>query len=40
MKAFAVKDVGCPLTEWTIKIADMETELVRMWMIVRYTMRE
>ena len=40
MKAFAVKDVGCPLTEWTIKIADMETELDRMWMIVRYTMRE
>ncbi|WPD23166.1 MAG: neuraminidase-like domain-containing protein [Candidatus Electrothrix scaldis] len=40
MKAFAIKDVDCPLTDWTVKIADMETELDRMWMIVRYTMRE
>ena len=39
MKAFAIKDVDCPLTEWTVKIADMETELDRMWMVVRYTLK-
>lgn len=40
MKGFAVKDPGCPLTEWTVMIADMETELNRMWMVVRYTMQQ
>lgn len=40
MKSFISKDTkGYPITDWTVKIKDMKTELNKMWMVIRYTLK-
>ena len=39
MKSHVIKDIGCPMADWSLKITDMETDPDRIWIIIRYTVR-
>lgn len=39
MKSHVINDIGCPMTDWSLKITDMETDPDRIWMVIRYTVR-
>ena len=36
MNAFVAKGVDCPLTTWQIKIADINTPVDQLWLVIRY----
>ena len=38
MNAFVAKGVGCPLKGWQIKIADINTPVEQLWLVVRYSL--
>lgn len=39
MKSFVIKDISCPITSWQLKIQDVKTELDKLWLLVRYTLK-
>ncbi len=39
MKSFVIKDVNFPITDWEISIQDIETDLDKLWLIVRYVLK-
>ncbi len=38
MKSFAVKDINNQMTAWHLKIADLNTAVNQLWLVVRYTL--
>ncbi|MEO0686494.1 MAG: hypothetical protein AAFY76_16015, partial [Cyanobacteria bacterium J06649_11] len=39
MKSFVIKDNNLPMNGWELKIKDRETEIDRLWLIVRYVLK-
>lgn len=39
MKSFVIKDVNFPIFNWQISIQDIETELDKLWLLVRYVLK-
>ncbi len=36
MKSFVIKDMSCPMTSWQLKIQDVNIEIEKLWLLVRY----
>ncbi len=36
MKSFVLKDISLPITNWELKIQDLDTQIDQLWMLVRY----
>lgn len=39
LKSFVIKGISCPMNDWQLKIADVTTELTKLWLIVRYVLK-
>lgn len=39
MKSFVIKDMGCPMGSWQLKIQDTKTGLEKLWLLVRYVLK-
>jgi len=40
LKAFSAKDIGRPVTDWQIKIKDTKAGIEKIWLIVRYVLKQ
>ncbi len=39
MKSFVIKEFNSPINDWEISIQDIETELDKLWLLVRYVLK-
>jgi len=39
IKSFAAKDIRCQMGSWQLKIQDVNTEIEKLWLIVRYVLK-